>query len=90
MECRLNAPFTLPAGWRRVTGARWLHNGGGCFGLQRVLRVAFSRLVVRLRSWNRGTHTYAGLPCRAGGYLFGETPPPPGQKRKLESWEAPW
>lgn len=24
------------------------------------------------------------------GYLFGETPPPPGQKRKWESWEAPW
>ena len=25
-----------------------------------------------------------------GGYLFNETPPPPGQKRKLESWELPW
>ena len=24
------------------------------------------------------------------GYLFNETPPPPGQKRKLESWELPW
>uniref|UniRef100_A0A7S1X1N6 Complex I-ESSS n=1 Tax=Tetraselmis chuii TaxID=63592 RepID=A0A7S1X1N6_9CHLO len=24
------------------------------------------------------------------GVLFGETPPPPGQKRKWESWEAPW
>jgi len=24
------------------------------------------------------------------GLLFGETPPPPGQKRKWESWEAPW
>ena len=25
-----------------------------------------------------------------GGYLFGETPPPPGQSRKWESWEGPW
>ncbi|CAK0785543.1 hypothetical protein CVIRNUC_008753 [Coccomyxa viridis] len=25
-----------------------------------------------------------------GGYLFNETPPPPGQRRKLESWELPW
>ena len=24
------------------------------------------------------------------GLIFGETPPPPGQKRKWESWEAPW
>ena len=24
------------------------------------------------------------------GYIFGETPPPPGQSRKWESWEATW
>jgi hypothetical protein len=24
------------------------------------------------------------------GYLFNETPPPPGEKRRLESWELPW
>ncbi|KAL3138765.1 hypothetical protein ABBQ32_005610 [Trebouxia sp. C0010 RCD-2024] len=24
------------------------------------------------------------------GLLFGETPPPPGEKRKWESWEGPW
>ena len=24
------------------------------------------------------------------GLLFGETPPPPGQSRKWESWELPW
>jgi hypothetical protein len=24
------------------------------------------------------------------GVLFGETPPPPGQKRKWEDWEAPY
>lgn len=25
-----------------------------------------------------------------GGLLFNETPPPPGQSRKWESWEGPW
>lgn len=25
-----------------------------------------------------------------GGNMFGETPPPPGQARKWESWEGPW
>lgn len=25
-----------------------------------------------------------------GGNIFGESPPPPGQSRKWESWEAPW
>lgn len=24
------------------------------------------------------------------GYLFNESPPPPGESRKWESWEAPW
>ncbi|KZT52442.1 Ndufb11, NADH dehydrogenase 1 beta subcomplex subunit, partial [Calocera cornea HHB12733] len=24
------------------------------------------------------------------GWLFGEKPPPPGQKRKWEDWELPW
>ena len=24
------------------------------------------------------------------GRLFNETPPPPGQRRKWEDWEAPW
>ena len=26
----------------------------------------------------------------AGGYLFNETPPPPGQSRKWEDWELPY
>lgn len=33
--------------------------------------------------WSEGKH-------EPGGYLFGETPLPPGEKRKWESWEAPW
>lgn len=31
-----------------------------------------------------------GTKERSHGLLFGETPPPPGQSRKWESWEAPW
>ncbi|KAK9807360.1 hypothetical protein WJX73_006175 [Symbiochloris irregularis] len=31
-----------------------------------------------------------GTQDRAAGRLFNETPPPPGYKRKWESWEAPW
>mmetsp|Transcript_31328 Transcript_31328/g.74453 ORF Transcript_31328/g.74453 Transcript_31328/m.74453 type:complete len:108 (-) Transcript_31328:303-626(-) len=30
-----------------------------------------------------------GTKSGPNGYLFGETPPPPGQSRKWESWEAP-
>lgn len=33
--------------------------------------------------WSQGTN-------EPGGLLFGETPPPPGQSRKWESWEMPW
>ena len=33
--------------------------------------------------WSEGKH-------EPSGYLFNETPPPPGQRRKWESWEAPW
>ena len=33
--------------------------------------------------WSEGTKKPEGL-------IFGETPPPPGQTRKWESWEAPW
>lgn len=31
--------------------------------------------------WSEGTQT------GPNGYLFGETPPPPGHSRKWESWE---
>ncbi|XRB13244.1 NADH dehydrogenase [ubiquinone] 1 beta subcomplex subunit 11, mitochondrial [Pseudoscourfieldia marina] len=34
--------------------------------------------------WTEGTNV------KEPGYLFGETPPPPGQSRKWESWELPW
>lgn len=33
--------------------------------------------------WSEGTK-------QPEGYLFNETPPPPGQKRQWESWEMPW
>lgn len=31
-----------------------------------------------------------GKQTARNGFLFNETPPPPGQSRKWESWEAPW
>ena len=31
-----------------------------------------------------------GTQTGRNGYLFGETPPPPGQRRQWELWEAPW
>jgi hypothetical protein len=33
--------------------------------------------------WSDGTQE------KVDGYLFNETPPPPGQSRRLESWEIP-
>ena len=32
----------------------------------------------------------AGTQKEGTGVLFGETPPPPGQSRVWEDWEAPW
>lgn len=31
-----------------------------------------------------------GTRTDANGILFSETPPPPGHRRKWESWEASW
>ncbi len=31
-----------------------------------------------------------GTRSDANGVLFSETPPPPGQSRKMESWEPGW
>lgn len=30
-----------------------------------------------------------GSQAKVDGFLFNETPPPPGQSRRLESWEIP-
>lgn len=54
-------------------------------------RAAFQRLRT-LRP--RGGHSKGGFfdngHHEAGGNLFGEAPPPPGEPRKWESWEATW
>ncbi|KZO95054.1 hypothetical protein CALVIDRAFT_538520 [Calocera viscosa TUFC12733] len=47
-------------------------------------RRALSTSAVR-RSAHGGPHYN-----EPSGWLFGEKPPPPGQKRKLEDWELPW
>lgn len=38
-------------------------------------------------SWPGGSFWAEGTQTGRNGYIFGETPPPPGQKRKWESWE---
>lgn len=37
--------------------------------------------------WPGGSFWSEGTQSGRNGYLFGETPPPPGHKRKWESWE---
>lgn len=37
--------------------------------------------------WPGGSFWAEGTSTGRNGYLFGETPPPAGQKRKWESWE---
>lgn len=37
--------------------------------------------------WPGGSFWAEGTQTGRNGYIFGETPPPPGQKRKWESWE---
>jgi hypothetical protein len=41
-------------------------------------------------SWPGGHFWADGTQTGRNGYLFGETPPPPGEARKWESWELPW
>lgn len=46
---------------------------------------------VRMRGgvpW-KGSFWSDGSQAKVDGYLFNETPPPPGQSRRLESWEIP-
>jgi hypothetical protein len=38
-------------------------------------------------SWPGGSFWSEGTQTGRNGYAFGETPPPPGQNRKWESWE---
>lgn len=37
-----------------------------------------------------GGYFAEGVQTGRNGYLFGETPPAPGQRRIWEDWEAPW
>jgi hypothetical protein len=44
----------------------------------------------RVRGGHGGSWFAPGTQEGPNGVLFGETPPPPGQKRKWEDWEAPY
>lgn len=45
---------------------------------------------LRIRGGGEKSSFFAEGKNNPGGYIFNETPPPPGQARKWESWEAPW
>ncbi|EFN55973.1 hypothetical protein CHLNCDRAFT_145304 [Chlorella variabilis] len=49
-----------------------------------------ARRCSKTRGSGGGGSFFAEGKSEPGGNLFGETPPPPGQSRKWESWEGPW
>lgn len=58
--------------------------------LPRATAAAAARLL-RTRGGGGGSRPFFSAGTRdSTGRLFNETPPPPGQKRKWESWEAIW
>ena len=68
------------------------HGFGHGARMAALLRRAGQRLLAAPRcrgghGWPGGSFWSEGTSTGRNGYLFGETPPPPGQKRKWESWE---
>lgn len=58
-------------------------------GLRRLSLNALRNLKPRGGGWPGGFWS-EGTQTGRNGYLFGESPPPPGQNRKWETWELPW
>lgn len=61
--------------------------------LRRLVPFARRNLASRGHSagqWPNGSFWSEGTQTGVKGFLFGELPPPPGQTRKWEYWEAPW
>lgn len=62
-------------------------------GVMSFLRKASTSTLRNLRpraAQSEGSFFGEGARSDKNGLIFGETPPPPGTKRKWESWEAPW
>jgi hypothetical protein len=58
--------------------------------LARAAAAAASR-AARARGGGGGGKSFWSAGLRdSEGRIFSETPPPPGQRRKWESWEATW
>lgn len=57
--------------------------------LRRLTTAALRNLRPRGGGWPGGFWS-EGTQAGRNGYLFGETPPPPGATRKWETWELPW
>mmetsp|Transcript_32724 Transcript_32724/g.82448 ORF Transcript_32724/g.82448 Transcript_32724/m.82448 type:complete len:106 (+) Transcript_32724:201-518(+) len=62
----------------------------GAAGLGGLLARGRSAVLPRRGGGPPGGFFGEGTKEKSHGLLFGETPPPPGQSRKWESWEAPW
>lgn len=62
----------------------------GAAGLGSLLARGRSAVLPRRGGGPPGGFFGEGTKEKSHGLLFGETPPPPGQSRKWESWEAPW
>ena len=71
----------------------WARSDHQRHGIMSFLRKASTGALRNFRpksGSSEGSFFGEGARTDKNGLLFGETPPPPGQKRKWESWEAPW
>jgi hypothetical protein len=86
-----------PLKGHKATGLnmRMTHSASGALGTagQNEVSAVQTCLSSALRTrggvpW-KGSFWSDGTQAKVDGYIFNETPPPPGQQRRLESWEIP-